>query len=115
MSAILPELFPAGMDRPARVQLAPARADLRPVAADDPGHVGQGLGRQRQRGTVEKHRGPRADEGDCGDRFIYQEPLFPRRRHGARDQPVNKPAQNELKQSLFMRKSNLGGHGAQEG
>ena len=25
--------------------LAPARADLRPVAADDPGHIGQGLGR----------------------------------------------------------------------
>src|SRR5580704_8682380 len=72
MPAILPELFPVGMDRPARVQLAPARADLRPVAADDPGHIGHGLGRQRQCGTVEKHQGPRADESDCGDRFIYQ-------------------------------------------
>src|SRR5215472_9980819 len=69
MPAILPELFPAGMDRPARVQLSPVRPDLRPVAADDPGHIGQGLGRQRQRGTVKKAPRPRADEGDCGDRY----------------------------------------------
>jgi len=41
---------------PARVQLAPARPDLAPVAADHPGHTGQGLGRQRQRGTVGQHR-----------------------------------------------------------
>ena len=35
-------------DGPAgRVQLAPARADLRPVAADDPGHIGTGSGQMR--------------------------------------------------------------------
>lgn len=49
---------------------APGRANLRPVAADHSGHIGKGLGRQRQCGTVEKHRGPWADDEDCGDRFI---------------------------------------------
>ena len=49
---------------PARVELAPARPDLAPVAADDPGHLGQGLGRQRQRGTVEKHGSPCVDDED---------------------------------------------------
>jgi hypothetical protein len=57
---------------PAGVQLAPARADLRPVAANHPGHIGQGLGRQRQRSTVEKYRGPWARDEDRGDRAIYQ-------------------------------------------
>lgn len=37
---------------PARIQLASARADRSPVAADDPGHIGQGLGRQRQRSAA---------------------------------------------------------------
>jgi hypothetical protein len=49
---------------PARIQLAPARADLRAVTADHPGHIGQGLGRQRQRSTVEKHGSPCVDDED---------------------------------------------------
>jgi hypothetical protein len=36
MPAILPELFPAGDGQASPRSLAPARADLRPVAADDP-------------------------------------------------------------------------------
>ena len=42
----------------ARVQLPPGRPDRSPVAADDPGGEGEGLGRQRQRGTVENHGSP---------------------------------------------------------
>jgi hypothetical protein len=38
----------------AGVQLPPARTDRLAVAADDPGREGEGLARQRQRGTVEK-------------------------------------------------------------
>jgi hypothetical protein len=38
-------------------ELPPQRADRGPVAADDPGHVVEGLGRQRQRGTVKQHEG----------------------------------------------------------
>ena len=41
-----------------RSQLAPQRSDRGPVAADDPGRVVEGLGGQRQRGTVEKQRSP---------------------------------------------------------
>ena len=40
------------------VQLPPARPDRDAVAADDAGHEGEGPGRQRQRGTVEKHGSP---------------------------------------------------------
>src|SRR6266581_4158008 len=43
MPAILPELFPVSDGQAGRVQLAPARADLRPVAADDPGHIAHSL------------------------------------------------------------------------
>jgi hypothetical protein len=43
---------------PGGVQLPPQRADRRAVAADDPGYIGEGLARQRQRGTVEKHGSP---------------------------------------------------------
>jgi hypothetical protein len=39
------------------VQLAPARADLSAVTADDPGRVGQRGTRQRQRGTLGKALG----------------------------------------------------------
>jgi hypothetical protein len=42
---------------PSRVELAPGRPDLPAVAADDPGDVAEGLGRQRQRGRVEWARG----------------------------------------------------------
>ena len=42
----------------AGIELPPARPDRRPVAADDPGHEGEGLAGQRQRGTVEKHGSP---------------------------------------------------------
>src|SRR5690348_2845632 len=42
----------------AGVQLAPARADLLAVPADYTGQVGQRGTRQRQSGTVEKHRSP---------------------------------------------------------
>ena len=37
------------------IQLPPQRADRGPVPADEPGHVGEGLARQRQRGTVKQH------------------------------------------------------------
>ena len=40
---------------PPRAELAPGRADLPAVTADDPGGVIQGLAGQRQRGRVEKH------------------------------------------------------------
>jgi hypothetical protein len=40
------------------VELPPWRTDPGAVAADDPGHEGEGPGRQRQRGTVEKHGSP---------------------------------------------------------
>jgi hypothetical protein len=43
---------------PPGVQLPPGRADRGPVAADDAGHEGEGPGRQRQRGAVEKHGSP---------------------------------------------------------
>jgi len=43
---------------PAGVQRPPGRPDGGAVAADDPGHEGEGLARQRQRGTVEKHGSP---------------------------------------------------------
>ena len=43
---------------PPGVQLPPGRADHGAVAADDAGHEGEGPGRQRQRGTVEKHGSP---------------------------------------------------------
>jgi len=36
------------------------------VAADDPGGVGEGLARQRQRGRVEQHRSPLAEDADLG-------------------------------------------------
>jgi hypothetical protein len=49
---------------PARVQLAPARADLPAVAADDSGGVIEGLAGQRQCGRVEKHLEPLG--GRCG-------------------------------------------------
>jgi hypothetical protein len=48
------------------VQLPPARADRGTVAADDPGHEGEGPGRQRQRGTVERHRSPGESEAGLG-------------------------------------------------
>ena len=51
---------------PAGVELAPARPDLPAVAADDPGDVGEGLGRQRQRGRVEKHGSPLVADADLG-------------------------------------------------
>src|SRR5215813_1480375 len=49
---------------PSGAEPAPARANLDAVAADDPGHIGQGLGRQRQRSTVEKHGSPCVDDED---------------------------------------------------
>jgi hypothetical protein len=91
------------MDRPARVQLAPARAELRPVAADDPGHIGQGLGRQQQRGTVENQRSPRADEGDCGNRLTYQASLDIAERLAAAD-----PANTQWQRDLSVSRNNLG-------
>jgi hypothetical protein len=42
------------------VQLPPGRADRAAVTADEAGHEGQGPGRQRQRGTVEKQLEPLA-------------------------------------------------------
>jgi hypothetical protein len=92
-----------GLDRLGRVQLAPARPDRGPVAADDPGHIGQGLGRQRQCSTAEKHQGPWADEGDCGDRFNYQGPHHATRRHAARDQPVPKGPKIRMKKPQCQR------------
>jgi hypothetical protein len=44
------------------VQLPPQRPDRGPVPADDPGGEGEGLARQRQRGTVEKHGKPLASD-----------------------------------------------------
>ena len=40
------------------VQLPPGGPDRDLVPADDPGHKGEGLARQRQRGTVQKHGSP---------------------------------------------------------
>jgi hypothetical protein len=42
----------------AGIQLPPQRADPRPVPADHSRGEGEGLARQRQRGTVEKHGKP---------------------------------------------------------
>jgi hypothetical protein len=49
---------------PSRVELAPARAYVLAVTADDSGDVGEGTGRQRQRGRAEKARKPLG--GGCG-------------------------------------------------
>ena len=57
---------------PGRGELAPARADPGPVTADDPGNVGEGLARQRQRGTVEKQLESLVSELVLVDRLIYQ-------------------------------------------
>ena len=45
-------------------QLPPPRPDRPQVPADDPGHEGEGLARQWQRGTVKQHRSPWLGEGD---------------------------------------------------
>jgi hypothetical protein len=54
------------------VQLPPARPDRGAVAADDPGHISEGPGRQRQRGTVEKHEALVRVELVLVDRLNYQ-------------------------------------------
>jgi hypothetical protein len=46
---------------PTRVQLAPAGTDRSAVTADNCGCIGKGLGRQRQRDTVEKNERPCVD------------------------------------------------------
>jgi hypothetical protein len=76
------------------VQLAPGRADLPAVTADHAGQVSQGRTRQRQRSTVEKHRGPWQTK-DCGDRFIYQGLRCPRSRHAARLGPYARLTQDQ--------------------
>lgn len=45
------------------------RVDRLPVGADDPGHEGEGLARQRQRGTVGSTEAP-GDDGTGLGRFI---------------------------------------------
>ena len=68
-----------------RVQPAPGRADLLAVAADDPGGVGEGLARQRQRGRAEKQRSTLAEDADLVDRFTcrgFTERFFIRRVRG---------------------------------
>src|SRR5215471_10916666 len=72
MSAILPELFPAG-DGPAGPRSARASTSRPPPGdGDDPATPGRVWAEQRQRGTVESIEAPGADQGDCGDRFVYQ-------------------------------------------
>jgi len=51
---------------PARGELAPGRADLPAVAADDPGAVDGGLARQWERGRAEKHLEPSVADADLG-------------------------------------------------
>jgi hypothetical protein len=48
------------------VELAPGRADLPVVTADDASDVGEGPGRQRQRGMAEKHGSPLVADADLG-------------------------------------------------
>ena len=68
----------------ARVELPPPRPDRHAVPADDPGRVVEGLGRQRQRGAVEKHaEAPGGDESFLVDCLIYQGLRRARRRTAA--------------------------------
>ena len=65
------------------------------MPADDSRNIRHGLAGQRQRGTIEKHGSPRADEGDCGDRLIYQGLRPAATRHAACDQLVSCPPQDQ--------------------
>jgi hypothetical protein len=57
---------------PPGIQLPPPRPNRLPVAADDPGHEGEGPGRQRQRGTVESMEAPGSGEAFLADRLTYR-------------------------------------------
>src|SRR5262249_52102149 len=75
------------------VQLPPQRADRDPVAADDPGREGEGLRRQRQRGTVEQHGSPWWQSGSWLTASSTRGFLVPGAGAPLRDQMVTNPSQ----------------------